>query len=149
MSSLIFRALDTQVISGLADDPALSDDRGPMSYAELLHESASIAGALVNLGVGTGTPVHIDLRTNRERAVAVLACARVGAVPQDLAEHRLTGDPPVLHTPDTEVPWNLLVRAGRVDPAPAPDADPEGYEQLMRQAYGDIFTALEAGGTIT
>lgn len=148
MTSLIFRVLDAHVIDGLADDPAIADDRGPMSYAELLHESASIAGALLNLGLGTQTPVQIDLPAGRERAVMVLACARIGAVPQDAAEHRLAGDPPILHTPDTEVPWDLLIRAGRVDPAAAPDRDPDGYEQLMRETYGDIFPILEAGGTI-
>ena len=42
--------------------------------------------------------------------------------------------PPVLHTPETEVPWDLLIKAGRIDPAPAPADDPEGYEALMREA---------------
>lgn len=149
MTSLIFRVLDEQVIHGLADNLAIEDERGTMSYAELLHESASVAGAFTSVGIVPGAGVQIDLDLGRELVVAVLACARVGAVPRESAEFRLTGMPPVLHLPDTEVTWDLLIHAGRVDPEPAPPEDPEGYEALMREAYGDIFTALEAGNTIS
>jgi non-ribosomal peptide synthetase component F len=149
MTSLIFRVLDDHVIHGLADNLAIQDDRGTMSYAELLHESASVAGALTNVGIGPGTGVLIDLERGREHVVAVLACARIGAVPRESADFRLAGMPPVLHLPDTEVPWDLLIQAGRIDPAPAPPDDPEGYEALMCEAYPDIFSALEAGKTIT
>jgi hypothetical protein len=149
MSSLVFRVLDQHVVRGLADEPALSDARGLMSFAELLHESASIAGALSGIGVSAGTPVHLDLPSSRERVVAALACARLGAVPQADAGYRLAGDPVVLHTPETEVPWDLLLRAGRVDPAPAPAADPEGYEQQLREDFGDVLDALAAGRTVT
>ena len=78
----------------------------------------------------------------------MLACARIGAVPQTVADFRVAGSPPVLQTPETEVPWDLLIKAGRMDPAQAPAHDPEGYEALMREAYGEIFSALEAGETI-
>lgn len=149
MTSLIFRVLDEHVIHGLADDLAIRDDRGTMSYAELLHESASIAGAFTNVGVVPGAGLRIDLTDVRELVVTVLACARVGALPRSTADFRIDGMPPVLHTLDTEVPWNLLIHAGRLDPAPAPSADPEGYEALMRAAYPDIFGALEAGETIS
>lgn len=149
MTSLVYRVLDEHVIHGLADELAIWDERGTMSYAELLHESASIAGAFTNVGFGPGTAVQIDLEHGRELVVAVLACARIGAVPSGSADLKLAGMPPVLHLPDTEVPWDLLIHAGRMDPAPAPPADPEGYEALIREAYGDIFATLEAGETIS
>lgn len=148
MTSLIFRVLDEHVIRGLADNLAIQDARGTMSYAELLHESASIAGAFSNLGIEAGTPVRLDVPEGREHVVAVLACARLGAVPQETAEFRLTGLPPVLHTTDTEVPWDLLIHAGRIEPAPAPHDDAEGYAQLMQAAYPDLFSTLAEGGTI-
>jgi hypothetical protein len=148
MTSLTFRVLDEHVIHGLADDLAIQDQRGGMSYAELLHESASIAGALANVGIGPGAGMWIDLPRGRELVVTVLACARIGAVPRQTADFRIAGMPPVLHTPDTEVPWDLLIHAGRIDPAAAPAADPDGYEDLMWAAYPDIFGALEAGETI-
>ena len=149
MSSLIFRVLDHHVVHGLADELAIQDDRGMMSYAELLHESASVAGAFTNVGIAQGAAVQIDLAHGRELVVAVLACTRIGAVPRATAEFRVAGSPPVLHTSETEVPWDLLIKAGRIDPAPAPSEDPEGYEALMREAYAEVFSALEAGETIT
>lgn len=149
MASLIYRVLDQHVIHGLADNLAIQDERGTMSYAELLHESASVAGSFINVGIGPGTGVQIDLAHGRELVVAVLACTRIGAVPRAPAEFRVAGSPPVLHTSETEVPWDLLIKAGRLDPAPAPADDPEGYEALMREAYADVFSALEAGETVT
>ncbi|MBC7633111.1 AMP-binding protein [Aeromicrobium sp.] len=149
MTSLIYRTLDEHVIGGLADHPALDDERGPMSYAQLLHESASLAGALRDTGVHEGTSVAIDLRDGREQVVAVLACARIGAVPQSTADFGFGGTPPVLTTPDTEIPWAVLIRAGRLDPAPAPESDPEGYEGLMLELYAEVFETLIAGETIS
>lgn len=148
MASLVYRVLDEHVIHGLADHLAIEDERGTMSYAELLHESASVAGAFTSIGMVAGTGVHVDVPDGRELVVAVLALARLGAVPADDTELRLVGLPPVLHTSDTEVTWDLLIHAGRMDPAPAPPTDPEGYETLMREAYPDVFRALEAGETI-
>lgn len=154
MTSLVFRALDQHVVGGLADHPAIEDERGAMSYAQLLHESASVAGAVRHLGVTRGTEVDIDLSDGREWVIAVLACARLGAVPRKavtgraVAGFRLAGVPPVFHTPDTDVAWDLLIRAGRTEPAPAPDKDPDGYEQLLRDEYEDVFAALTTGHTI-
>jgi hypothetical protein len=149
MTSLVFRALDQHVVGGLADDSAIEDERGSMSFAQLLHESASVAGAINQLGVTTGTEIAIDLLAGRERVIAVLACARLGAVPAATAtEFRLIGEPPVFHTPETEAAWDLLIRAGRNEPAPAPGEDPEGYEQLLLDAYEDVFAPLIAGRTI-
>lgn len=147
MTSLAFRALDQHVVGGLADDTAVEDERGPLSYAELTHESACIAGAISHLGVESGTEVSIDIPRGRNLAIAVLACARLGAVPSSAGVFRFAGE--TFHTPDTEVAWDLLMRAGRSEPAPAPDRDPEGYEDLMREAFPGLFSALLAGGTAT
>ncbi|WP_332642788.1 AMP-binding protein [Aeromicrobium sp.] len=147
MTSLVFRALDKHVVAGLADDTAVQDERGPLSYAELTHESACVAGAISHLGVERGTEVAIDIPRGRILAIAVLACARLGAVPGAGGAYRFEGE--TFHTPDTEVAWDLLMRAGRSEPAPAPHNDPEGYEALMREAFDDLFSALLAGGTAT
>ena len=146
MSSLVFRALDEHVVGGLADNTAVEDERGTLSYAELTHESACVAGAISHLGVGSGTEVSIDLPRGRNLVIAVLACARLGAVPSAAGVFRFEGE--TFHTPDTEVAWDLLMRAGRSEPAPAPDSDPEGYEALMNDAFPGIFTALLAGQTV-
>lgn len=149
MSSLVFRVLDRQVALGLADDIAISDARGTMSYAHLLHVSACIAAGLHHMGVEAGTKIVLDGLHGRDLIVSVLACARIGAVPAAAGEFRLVGDPPVLHAPATEVSWDVLDRAGRTDPHAAPDRDPEGYEAAVRATHGDIIQTLEHGGTIT
>jgi len=149
MTSLVFRVLDRQVVSGLADDLAISDDRGTMSYAQLLHESACIAAGLHHMGVDAGTHVVLEGLHGRDLVVAVLALARIGGLPAATGDFRVVGVPPVLHAPDTEVTWDVLDKAGRTDPATAPERDPEGYEEALRTAYGTIVETLENGGTIT
>lgn len=149
MTSLVFRVLDLHVVGGLADHPAIEDERGPMSYAQLLHDSACVAAAISHLGVESGTPVTIDLPDGRDQIIAVLACARLGAVPVIGAIYRFAGVPAMFHTAETEASWDLLIRAGRTEPHPAPDKDPDGYEELMREAYGDVFAVLTAGGTVS
>ncbi len=148
MTSLVFRALDRHVVGGLADHPAIADERGSLSYAQLLHESACLAGAIGHFGVARGTPVSIDLPHSRELVIAVLACARLGAEPHAAAAHAFVGTPPQFRTPDTEVTWEVLIRAGRAEPAPAPERDPEGYEELLRAEHGELIDSLIAGRTI-
>lgn len=149
MDSLIFRVLDAQMIHGLADAPALRDDEGTRSYAQLLHESACIAAGLNHMGIESGTQVVIDLAPGRHLVTTVLAIARLGAVPADRAEFTIAGSPPTLLTSVTEVTWDVLDKAGRAEPAVAPVTDVEGYEESLRQAYGDIFDALERGDTVS
>ena len=149
MTSLVFRLLDRQVVSGLADEIAVADARGTVSYAQLLHESACIAAGLRHMGVEPGTPIVLDGLQGRDLVTSVLACARIGAVPADRADFRLAGAPPVLHAPNTEVTWDTLDKAGRTDPHTAPEHDPEGYEQALRAAYPDVIDTLEQGGTIS
>ena len=81
-----FNALDRHVADGRGDQAALIYD-SPVtgvarrySYAELLGEVARFAGALTSLGVGRGDRVVIYLPMIPAAAVAMLACARIGAV---------------------------------------------------------------------
>lgn len=149
MTSLVFRALDYQVVSGLADDIAIADARGTVSYAQLLHESACIAAGLHHMGIEPGTAIVLDDLRGRDLVISVLACARIGALPSGTGDFRLAGTPPVLRAPATEVTWDLLDKAGRTEPATAPEHDPEGYETALRAGYDEIFSTLERGGTIS
>ncbi|MBO0854210.1 MAG: AMP-binding protein [Nocardia sp.] len=71
---------------GRADQPALiydcpmTGDSSVYTYAELLAEVARFAGAMTRLGVGTGDRVIIYMPMIPEAAIAMLACARIGAV---------------------------------------------------------------------
>ena len=81
-----YNALDRHVIAGRADEPALvfhsaiTGERRTYSYAQLLDEVARLGGALRELGVVAGDRVVIYLPMVPEAAIAMLACARIGAV---------------------------------------------------------------------
>ena len=81
-----FNALDRHVAGGRGDQAALIYD-SPVtggtrrySYAELLDEVARFAGVLTGLGVSRGDRVVIYLPMIPQALVAMLACARIGAV---------------------------------------------------------------------
>lgn len=79
-------ALDRHVEGGRADQPALIYDspvtgtQRTYTYRELLDETARFAGALRGLGVGKGDRVVVYMPMIPEAVIAMLACARLGAV---------------------------------------------------------------------
>ena len=81
-----YNALDRHVVAGRADQPALHYDSPvtgtarTLTYAELLDLVARFAGALRGLGVETGDRVVIYMPMVPEAVVAMLACARLGAI---------------------------------------------------------------------
>ncbi len=81
-----YNALDRHVENGRADQNALIYD-SPMTdqvikftYRELRDQVALFAGALANEGVGKGDRVVIYMPMIPEAVIAMLACARLGAV---------------------------------------------------------------------
>jgi propionyl-CoA synthetase len=81
-----YNALDRHVIAGRGDQAALIYDSPvtgtteTITYATLLQDVAAFAGALRDLGVGQGDRVVIYMPMVPEAVVAMLACARLGAV---------------------------------------------------------------------
>jgi propionyl-CoA synthetase len=81
-----FNALDRHVRDGRGDQAALVYDSpvtgttATYSYAELLERVARFAGALAGLGVEKGDRVVIYMPMVPEAVVAMLACARLGAI---------------------------------------------------------------------
>ncbi len=81
-----FNALDRHVDAGRADQPALIYDSpvtttsSVLTYQELLDQVARFAGVLRHLGVSTGDRVIIYMPMIPQAVVAMLACARIGAV---------------------------------------------------------------------
>lgn len=79
-------ALDRHVESGRGDQAALIYDspvtgtKRVYSYRELLGETALFAGVLRDLGVGAGDRVVLYMPMIPEAVIAMLACARLGAV---------------------------------------------------------------------
>jgi propionyl-CoA synthetase len=81
-----FNALDRHVAAGRADQAALIYDspvtgtKQSVTYQQLLDEVARFAGVLRQLGVDAGDRVVIYMPMVPEAVVAMLACARIGAV---------------------------------------------------------------------
>jgi propionyl-CoA synthetase len=81
-----FNALDRHVAAGRGDQPALIWDspmtgrKAVFSYAALTARTARVAGALASVGVGMGDRVIIYMPMVPEAVIAMLACARLGAI---------------------------------------------------------------------
>src|SRR6202166_2803721 len=81
-----YNALDRHVASGRADQLALIHD-SPLSgsvtkftYAQMLHEVKTLAAIMQDFGVAKGDRVILYMPMVPEAMVAMLACARIGAV---------------------------------------------------------------------
>ena len=81
-----YNAVDRHVENGKGDHVAIIYDSPvtntikKITYKELQQKVSSFAGALVELGVGKGDTVIIYMPMIAEAAVAMLACARIGAI---------------------------------------------------------------------
>ena len=79
-------ALDRHVDGGRADqaaliyDSPLTDSQRTLTYRELRDETALFAGVLAANGIGKGDRVIIYMPMIPEAIIAVMACARIGAV---------------------------------------------------------------------
>ena len=79
-----YNCLDRHVLAGKGDRVAIHWEGEPgdtrtITYAQLLDEVQRFANALKGLGVGKGDRVNIYLPMIPEAAIAMLACARIGA----------------------------------------------------------------------
>lgn len=81
-----YNALDRHVAKGAADrlaliyDSPVADAKATYTYAQLLEQVAAFGGVLRSLGVSQGDRVVIYMPMIPEAVIAMLACARIGAV---------------------------------------------------------------------
>ena len=81
-----YNALDVHVENGRGDQPALiydspvTDTKKTFTYSELRDKVAKFAGALAAQGVSKGDRVVLYMPMIPQAVVAMLACARLGAV---------------------------------------------------------------------
>lgn len=86
MFNTCFNALDRHVEAGNGDRTALiydspvTDQKRSYSYRELRDTVSKLAGAIAAQGVGKGDRVIIYMPMIPEAAIAMLACARIGAI---------------------------------------------------------------------
>ena len=79
-----FNCLDVHVLAGRGDRVAFHFEGEPgdtrtITYAQMLHDVKKATNALIELGIGAGDRVAIYMPMIPEAAVAMLACARIGA----------------------------------------------------------------------
>ena len=79
-----YNCLDRHVLEGRGDRVAFHFEGEPgdtrtITYAQMLQEVKKTANALIELGVQTGDRVAIYMPMIPEAAIAMLACARIGA----------------------------------------------------------------------
>ncbi|ASJ75081.1 propionyl-CoA synthetase [Granulosicoccus antarcticus] len=81
-----YNALDVHVENGRGDQPALihdspvSSSQSTLSYRELLDQVALFAGVLKASGIDRGDRVMVYMPMIPQAVIAILACARIGAV---------------------------------------------------------------------
>jgi acyl-coenzyme A synthetase/AMP-(fatty) acid ligase len=114
--------LDRPIEQGRADEVALRDGAGALTFRALADLVARVAGGLRALGVGRGTAFLIRSPNCREAFAAFLAGVKLGAVPilansllaaRDLGHVVDNGEPvlAVVHADAAEAVWELQ-RAG-------------------------------------
>ena len=79
-----YNCLDRHVVEGRGDRVAFHFEGEPgdtrtITYAQMLHDVKKAANALIELGIKAGDRVAIYVPMIPEAAVAMLACARIGA----------------------------------------------------------------------
>ncbi len=84
-TNLSYNCLDRNITAGRRDKIAFlwegePGDTRTLTYGELLAEVERFANALKDLGIGKGDRVAIYMGMVPELAIAMLACARIGAV---------------------------------------------------------------------
>jgi propionyl-CoA synthetase len=168
-----YNALDRHVVHGYGErtalvyDSAVTGTRASVSYAELLELTAAFAGTLRSLGVGPGDRVVIYLPMVPEAVVAMLACARIGAVhsvvfggfaPHELAVRVDDALPKVIVTascgiePSRVVEYKPIVDRALELARHQPDAvvvkqRPQVRAQLQEPRDVDWDVAMKAGAT--
>ncbi|MFN3192102.1 MAG: acetate--CoA ligase [Aureliella sp.] len=84
-TNVSYNCLDAHIEAGKGDRTAIlwegePGDSRTLTYAELHHEVCLFANALKKVGVSPGDVVSIYMPMTPELAIAMLACARIGAV---------------------------------------------------------------------
>jgi propionyl-CoA synthetase len=86
VANTCWNAVDRHVAAGHGDrlaiihDSPITDSQRKITYAELQEQVARLGGALEAQGVGKGDRVLVYMPMIPEAAIAMLACARIGAI---------------------------------------------------------------------
>lgn len=157
-----YNAVDRHVIRGRADEVAVVLGERSWTYADLLAESAALAGALRAVGVEPGDAVVVGRLPETEGVLVLLAVARLGAMVRyaddlgaavaEVAPRAVVaaeepgldaGDVPVVTVDgSSELSWEVLMRAGRTDPAGCADVPGDAVLAVMDERDWTLADAL-------
>ncbi|MEM1264023.1 MAG: AMP-binding protein [Pseudomonadota bacterium] len=137
-----FNAVDRHVANGRGDDVALisvsamtaTDEL--LTFAQLQARVAKVAGALADMGVGYGDRVVIYMPMVAEAVIAMLACARLGAVHSVVFGGFAAAE--LAKRIDDAAPRLVLTATCGLEPGRTVDYLPLVADALQRQSSDDI-----------
>jgi acetyl-CoA synthetase len=140
-----YNAVDRHVENGLGDRVAIhfegeAGDTRTVTYADLQREVARAANAISALGVGTGDRVIIYLPMLVESAVAMLACARLGA-PHSVVFGGFSAD--ALRSRIADAGAKLVITADGGFRRGAPSALKPAVDEALEPREGESPTTVE------
>ena len=149
--NITHNALDRHVAAGHGDrtaliyDSAMTEDSRSYSYAELRDEVAAAAGALAALGVGTGDRVLLYLPMIPQAVIAMLACARLGAVHSVVFGGFAAKE--IASRIDDAAPDTVITATGGIEPTRRVEYLPKVAEalQLAQHRVGSVVVVHREG----
>ena len=84
MENIIRVFLDA--VTEYANEPAISDTNGTLTYAELYEYSIAVAANLKKNGVGHGSRIIVEIPRSKEYAACLIGCWLIGAVTIPLSD---------------------------------------------------------------
>ena len=140
-----YNALDRHVLAGRGDhtaliyDSAMTGTRARLSYRDLLDRVARFAGVLRAAGVGKGDRVVVYLPMIPEAVVAMLACARIGAV-HSVVFGGFAASELAVRIDDAR-PAVLVTASGGLEPGKAVEYLPL-VQKALDQSAGSVHTVI-------
>ncbi|TFC19569.1 propionyl-CoA synthetase [Cryobacterium algoritolerans] len=140
-----YNALDRHVLAGRGNqtaviyDSAMSGTRIRISYLELLGRVSRFAGVLRENGVGRGDRVIVYLPMIPEAIVAMLACARIGAV-HSVVFGGFAASELAVRIDDAR-PTVIVTASGGLEPGRAVEYLPL-VQRAMAQSAGSVRTVI-------
>lgn len=171
MLNMSYLCLDRHVLSGNGTKTAIIYDSPYtgtceyISYATLLDQVSRFAAGLRNIGVGLGDTVIIYMPMIPQAIIAMLACARIGAIhsvvfggfaPHELAMRIDDAKPKVIISAsygiefDKKIPYKILVDAALKESVHKTEYQiyfrrEEGYDHLGSRRELDFESLLQCG----
>ncbi|TLP72971.1 acetate--CoA ligase [Nesterenkonia sphaerica] len=134
--NITHNALDRHVAAGRGDqtaliyDSAVTEDSRTYTYTQLLDEVSRAAGALKTLGVSSGDRVLIYMPMIPQAVIAMLACARLGAVHSVVFGGFAARE--IAARIDDAAPDTVLTATGGIEPTRRIEYLPKVAEALQR-----------------